>query len=285
MRRALRFVIPALAVLGLAACSDHVTGVAPVVLPAPTTLTSTSLNGAISLSWADNAYLSDPADFDHYRVYSTSYDLDSNLCGIKWDLEGTTVSPAFIAGALNNGVPRCFAVSAISTTGDESSWSPFRNDTPRADAQAVVVYTAAANSTTDAFQFWLDANGNRVVDPGELGVVASTGSLTSADFTVVTFGAGLGIKPGPRAKVQVVSPVDNLTDIDFAPATGYDTATTAAQVRTGYIFEIDPGDGFFRYGALHVSVVGPNFIVFDWSYQQDPGNPELLKVRPVTAGQ
>src|SRR5437899_9797505 len=43
-------------------------------LEAPTTLASISLNGAIHLSWSDNAYLSDPQRFKWYRVYSASYD-------------------------------------------------------------------------------------------------------------------------------------------------------------------------------------------------------------------
>ena len=36
------------------------------------------------------------------------------------------------------------------------------------------------------------------------------------------------------------------------------------------------GDGLVRYGAVRVSHVGQNFLIFDWSYQTDPGNPELL---------
>jgi hypothetical protein len=30
------------------------------------------------------------------------------------------------------------------------------------------------------------------------------------------------------------------------------------------------------YGAIRVTAVGPNYIIFDWSYQTDPGNPELV---------
>jgi hypothetical protein len=38
-------------------------------------------------------------------------------------------------------------------------------------------------------------------------------------------------------------------------------------------------DGFARYGAVRVSHVGTDFLILDWSYQTDPGNPELTVVK------
>ena len=118
-----------------------------LALDAPSSLHSTSLNGAIALDWADNAFQADPQGFKTYRVYSASYDLDAGTCGATWVLEGTTVSPEFVAGALTNGVPRCYGVSAESIEGFESLWSPIRDDTPRPDARNVLIY---ARQTQDA---------------------------------------------------------------------------------------------------------------------------------------
>jgi hypothetical protein len=109
-------------------------------LDRPSTLFTISLNGAIHLEWADNAYLANPTRFKWYRIYSTSYDLDTGLCGATWLLEGTTVAPEFLSSALSNGSPRCFGVSAVSTEGYESLWSPLRQDTPRPDARNVLVF-------------------------------------------------------------------------------------------------------------------------------------------------
>ena len=83
----------------------------PGVLPTPTILTSTSLDGAVALVWSDNAYTSEPGNFQNYRVYSTGIrprrdSLDLRQC---WTLEGTTVAPEFLVGALTNGIPRCFS--------------------------------------------------------------------------------------------------------------------------------------------------------------------------------
>src|SRR5689334_17480723 len=107
-----------------AACSSHDRtgpGTPPDV---PATLSSTTLDGAIALTWTDNSYTSNPSLFQNYRIYSTSYNLDQNLCGTSWQLEGTTVAPEFVVGALSNGISRCFTVTAVSVDGFESDRSP-----------------------------------------------------------------------------------------------------------------------------------------------------------------
>src|SRR4029077_11007721 len=107
MRKASGLSLMAFAAVALTACTDRVTGVGGgVTLQTPTSLTSVSLNGAIHLSWADNAFNADPTDFDHYRVYSASYNIDLDVCGTTWSLEGTTIAPTFLVAALSNGVPR-----------------------------------------------------------------------------------------------------------------------------------------------------------------------------------
>ncbi|HZB27242.1 MAG TPA: hypothetical protein VE282_01675, partial [Gemmatimonadales bacterium] len=48
----------------------------------------------------------------------------------------------------------------------------------------------------------------------------------------------------------------------------------------GYVFEMtasDPLDPLLRFGAVRVTHAGPSFLILDWAYQTDPGNPELLR--------
>ncbi|MEE8116219.1 MAG: hypothetical protein V3T28_03835, partial [Gemmatimonadales bacterium] len=71
------------------------------------------------------------------------------------------------------------------------------------------------------------------------------------------------------------NPVDDLTSIDFAPDISYSPASIDALTGFGYVFEMDGGDGFLRYGALRPTHVGREYMIFDWSFQTDPGNPEL----------
>jgi len=246
-----------------------------LALDAPGTLTSVSLDGAVALLWADDPALDNPAEFSNYRIYSASYDLDAGLCGTDWDLEGTTVSPEFVVGVLPNGVPRCFAVSSQHLLGYESLWSPIDDDTPRPDARNVAVFTQAANAGQSGFSFWKDLDLDGQVDANELGVV---GDAPGADVVLSDPGSVATLTPAANVgfRTYVVGPVDDLTDIDFAPLGGYGSTPLAAQPGWGYVAEIDRGGTFPSYGAIRVSHVGATFIILDWAYQTDPGNPELV---------
>ena len=248
-------------------------------LERPASLSSVSLNGAIHLGWTDNAYAAAPERFGWYRVYSASYDLDQGLCGTFWSLEGTTVSPEFVASALANGVPRCFGVSAISIEGYESLWSPLRQDTPRPDARNVLAYAFDANSALAGFRFWDDVNQDGQAQPAELGLVQD-GNRTDIDFWVYRSpgDSTLWIVPefsGTTMRLYADTPIADLTDVDYAPASGYSRNMIQAAPGYGYVFQIVEGNTL-RYAALRVTHVGRSYLIFDWSLQTDLGNPELL---------
>lgn len=253
-----------------------------LVLDNPTTLTSTTLNAAIALTWSDNAFLDNPSRFKIYRVYSTSYNLDQNLCGDTWFLEGTTIAPEFIASALTNGVSRCFGVSAVSVEGFESLWSPIRADTPRPDARNVVIYARQVQDPGSGFRFWRDVNTNGNVEAGELGLILA-GSSALNDFSVERdVGGALFLTPvrsGTGVLQYGTAPVADLTSIDVAPVGPYSAGGIEALPGWGYVFETDGGDGFNRYGAVRITHVGQDFLILDWSFQTDFGNPELIRVR------
>ena len=129
--------LPVLA--ALVACGDDDNGPGPGTPPeAPTALSSVSLNGAVALTWSDNPFQADPGLFQNYRVYTTSYDIDADppRCGTAWTLEGTTVAPEFLVGALENGVPRCFSVTAFSVDGAESAKTALASEKPAPEKPA-----------------------------------------------------------------------------------------------------------------------------------------------------
>lgn len=236
----------------------------------PSTLASISLDHAIQLSWSADARLARPDLFDHYRVYSTRYDLDRNLCDANWAIEGTTVSEDFIASGLTNGAPRCFAVSTISGDGHESEWTAPRADTPRDDARNVLLWDAQTDPTTSGFAFYLPST-------GALGVVTSAGS-TDADFRIDRYQDGslwmTPVRAGTSVALYGDAPVSDLTSIDFAPVSGYSTSAIEAVPGYGYVFETRLADGL-HFGGVRVTAVGADYVILDWSYQVDPGNPEL----------
>ena len=247
-------------------------------LESPTALSSTSLNQAILLYWSDNPFLDDPSGFKQYRVYSASYSLDNNLCGTTWTLEGTTISPEFLASELPNGVSRCFGISAESIEGWESLWSPLDEDTPRPDARNVLIYPYQASASESGFRFFQDLNGNGQVDANELGLVMA-GNDANADFWVDVDGSGTvwitPVRQGTEVALYDSLPVEDLTSIDIAPVSGYATSAISAVPGYGYVFQMSGGDGYYRYGAIRVTHVSAQYMIFDWSYQTDPGNPEL----------
>jgi len=251
-------------------------------LDSATWLTSISLNGAIHLEWSDNPYLSAPTRFKWYRIYSTDYDLDTGLCGTGWVLEGTTVAPEFLASAMTNGVPRCFGVTAVSREGYESLWSPLRQDTPRPDARNTLVFPYNQNQGQSGFRFWQDVNGDGRTQASELGLVQD-GNLTNIDFWIYQDPTDSTMWIVPEfsgTQIQSYGSVADLTDIDFAPELGYSRNMIQAVPGYGYVFKIVEGTTL-RYGALRVTHVGRDYMIFDWSFQTDPGNPELL----IRAGQ
>jgi len=253
-------------------------------LASPGWLFSISLNGAIHLEWDDSSYVTAPTRFKWYRIYSTAYDLDTGNCGVNWLLEGTTVAPEFVASAMSNGVPRCFGISAVSREGYESLWSPLRQDTPRPDARNMLAFAYEENQAQSGFRFWQDLNTDGPAQPSELGRIQD-GNLTSIDFWVHRdpSDSTLWIVPefaGTQLRLYSTSPVADLTSIDFAPASGYSRSMIQAVPGYAYVFEIVEGTTL-RYGALRVTHVGRDYLIFDWSFQTDVGNPELQ----IRAGQ
>ncbi len=251
-----------------------------LALSRPNTLTSVTLNGAVALIWSDNSYQTSPQAFSYYRVYGAGHDLDANRCAAEWQLEGTTVAPEFRVAALANGVPRCFAVSAISVEGFESLWSPTQADTPRPDARNVALSTRQSADPTAGFRFWRDQNANGKAESGELGRIGA-GSQSDVDFSVERDGAGKIFLTPVRAGTTIARygnrPIGDLTEIDQAPITGYARGALEAVPGWGYVFQMNAADAFFRYGAVRVSHVGRDLIILDWSFQTDPGNPELSR--------
>lgn len=241
-------------------------------LPAPQGLTSVSLNGAIQLSWADNALAQSNGSFDHYRVYSTTYDQTRGVCTTSWFLEGTTVSDAFVSGNLPNGVSRCFAVSAVTLDGHESQWSSERLDTPRFDARNVLVYNTATRADSSGFRF--------VTDSAQIhGSVVASNRL-DLDFAVVRQADGSAWITPARSGATIVaystSAVSDLTAVDRAPASGFSASPLQALPGHAYVLRLQEADGI-HFAGIRVAFVTADYVVFDWSYQSAAGNAELSR--------
>ena len=241
-------------------------------VPEPLGLRTVSLNAAIQLAWSSNAVDALHDAFDHYRVYSTTYDGGRGVCTSNWVLEGTTASDGFLAGNLVNGTSRCFAVSTVTRDGHESQWSAARLDTPRFDARNALVYAASSRADSAGFLF-LDETSHA------LGVVGGA-TRPDLDFIVERHGDGsLWITPGRSGSAVALystHPVVELTSIDRAPAGGFAAASLQARPGFGYVFKLQKADGV-HFAAVRVAFLTADYIVFDWAYQSSIGNPELSR--------
>lgn len=248
-------------------------------LPAPAALTSITLNRAIHLSWSDNAVTAGGSTFDHYRVYSSEYSAARGSCIEPWYFEGSTVSDAFIVGNLANGASRCFAVSAISVDGHESTWSNPRLDTPRLDARSVLVYVGEVRADSAAFVF-----NDEIAKT--FGIVGAR-TRADADFTVGRLADGTvwltPARTGSTVRAYATTTLPDLTSIDRAPLGGYQGTAIQVLPAMGYVFRLDEADGT-HYGAIRVQYVAKDFVVFDWAYQIGIGNVELSAGKPVGGG-
>lgn len=273
MRRTIA--IPA-ALMALAACSgDYATRPGGgTSLATPNNLTSVSLNTAIQLSWDPNARLDRPDAFEHYNIYSTSYDLDRGVCDNQgWALEGTSVSEDFLVSGLTNGFSLCFAVSAVSTSGNESAVTAPRYDTPRFDARNILIDTRQSHLSTSGFRFEFPSS-------SQLGQIVS-GDRNDIDFVVTRHSDGslwmTTVRDGTSVVLYSQDPVEDLTSIDVAPLDGYFTGSIEAVTGYAYVFQTQLSDGL-HYGAVRVTHVGADYVILDWAYQTDFGNPELRRV-------
>ena len=160
-----------------------------------------------------------------------------------------------MVGALTNGVPRCFAVTAVSIDGFESARSATRGDTPRPDSRNQVLYAAQVQVRQQRVPLLgrqrRRSRSGRRVGPGP------GGTGPDIDFAVDRDGVGAlfltPVRSGTGVEFYSESPVADLTSIDLAPCLpaanpqsclSYNPTPIEAAPGLGYVFEMDGGDGF-----------------------------------------
>lgn len=241
-------------------------------LPPPQDLSAIALDMAVELSWAPNARLADAAAFSYYRVYSTVYHASQNLCDTQWVLEGTTVSEDFIASGLPNGQPRCFDVSAISIDGHESDWPTPIAIAPSATAGDVVVFSSQDSLAKSGFTLGASMNTRDMT---------ASGARTDIDFRVDRHADGsmwiVPVKPGTSVALYSTQPISNLSAMGVAPTSGFTSGAVQAKAKLGYVIQTARSDGM-HYARVRVAAVGHDYIIFEWSYQQSPGDPVFNRV-------
>lgn len=201
---------------------------------------------------------SDEVDLAGYRVWRSTVANTGPYVRI-----GQTVNTDFVDGSVINGNTYWYAVSAFDQNGNESDLSPETVfDTPRPEGFNQTVWTMEAAPTSAGFDFssgsrtaWDSPAADIFLDEDASGVIfinAATLSVDLQDFGFTT----------------------SLDDVDFAPTSGWSQKGWVEAIK-GHSYVIWTANNHFA--KLRITDMGTGWIIFDWAYQIDPGNAELVK--------
>ncbi len=222
----------------------------------PKGLYSVTGDGAVYLFW----YPNDESDLEGYRVYRNTS--PSGYFG----LIGTTSSEGFVDRNVVNGTTYYYSVSAYDRSGYESELSYVVYDTPRPEGFNGRIFDYHQYPDDAGFDF----SSQHVTRYNS--VDADLYLDYDSDHDVFFLCAG-----DSSTDIQDFGFTQSLDDVDWSPEYGW-SAVGWVEAIPGHSYIIWTKDNHFA--KLRVtSTSADDYILFDWAYQVDPGNPEL-KVKP-----
>ena len=222
----------------------------------PRGLRSVTGDGEILLTWYDNT----EPDLAGYRIYR------STTPGGSYYLIGETNLDYFLDFGLINGQTYYYAISAFDVNSNESDFSyELIYDTPRPEGYNEKIFDYLEYPDYAGWNF----SEYSVVHYDEPGCDFYYGydNLESAYYFFVGNSDGL---------IQDFGYTESLDEITYAPDQGW-SSTGKVEVILGHTYVFWTWDNHFA--KFRITGFGPNYVIFDWAYQIDPGNPELV-IRP-----
>ena len=111
-------------------------------------------------------------------------------------------------------------------------------------------------------------------------------------FRLETDANGWWLVPGPDAEIYPtgfqttalkcgVGADAGCTDLTSAPLSGYATHDVQVTTQESYVFRVVGDDQLTRYGVIRIDLLGFDqnsdaLMIFDWAYQLQPGNRNLV---------
>ncbi len=229
--------------------------------PAPSGIWTVTGDEYVEILW-DDLYIH---DLDGYRIYRSNHE-NGPYHSIGWSYD-----TYFVDEEVSNGFTYYYAVTAVDDWGNESELSyALIQDTPRPEGWDLEVgdYDEFAGVDfsgyyfhmiqpwdewdTDMYLFW-DEDDERY-------------AFASTDVEVgdQIFGTD----------IQYAGIVESLDELDWAPTEGW-TPESADVVNLfeGHAYWVWTWDNHFA--KFRVIEIGWDYVVIDWAYQIDEGNPEL----------
>ncbi|GMV05441.1 MAG: hypothetical protein AMXMBFR53_17190 [Gemmatimonadota bacterium] len=241
--------------------------------PVPQGIQVVALDDANYVRWSSNARSA--SDFSFYRVYLDEGNGEEFLLG-ETDSEG------FLDLLAANGTTYRYFVAAVDDAGHESQGSAVASGTPRPDYHGEYVYDHFSQPAYSGFRFQGDEDTNPIVN----------GASSDRHFRLEVDDAGWWLVPGPQAEVYPagfattalkcgVAADAACVDVTRAPTSGYVAQDLGIEAQTTYLLRVRGDDGLIHYGAIRVQLLGFDqdgnaLMIFDWAYQLQANNPELV---------
>jgi len=213
-------------------------------------------------------------DFSHYKVYQ-------ELAGTSY-LLGETDSEGFLDLLAANGETYQYFVTAVDADGHESQGSVLGEGTPRPDYHGEWIYANGDQPTLSGFRFVEDEVTNPILP----------GNDADAHFWLDVDASGWWIVPGSGTTIhQVGFPTTALkcgvaadeqcVDVSVAPSSNYLAQDVLVATQESYVLRVVGDDGQIHYGVIRVEYLGFDqngdaIMIFDWAYQLQAGNPDLV---------
>ena len=240
--------------------------------PVPSGLVVVALDDTNYIRWSDNARSA--SDFSHYRVYLLT---DGGVT-----LLGETDSEGFLDELAENGVSSTYVVSSVDVYGHESLDSFETTGTPRPDFRGELIFSFADDPARSGFRFAESDQQDPIVE----------GTSPSRHFRLETDVLGWWLVPGPAADIFPegvfttalkcsVAADAQCQDWTTAPTSGYTGGDVFLEPELTYMLRVVGDDGQLHYGAIRVALLGTDqtgaeIMIFDWAYQLQAGNPQLV---------
>ncbi len=243
------------AVFVLGGCTDEVYIVRPDNTPpsVPKGIYSITGDEAVYLFWEAN----DERDFKEYRIYR------SDDGGDYFRRIATTRTNEYVDQPLKNGFTYFYVVTARDKYGNESDFSKIAFDTPRPEGWGKIIQDYHRFPGTAGYDFseydvthWQNPHADVYLDYDD---------YYGVFFLCVTDDA---------TDIQDFGYTDDLDDVTWSPEDGWSDVGWV-EVIFGHSYIIWTRDD--HYAKLRVAGFTFSYgIVFDWAYQVDEGNQELV---------
>lgn len=223
----------------------------------PKGIYSITADEAVYLYWEEN----DEGDFKEYRVYR-KVEGNNNYYRIA-----ITEKAEYVDQNVANGITYYYAVTAKDENGNESDFSDVVNDTPRPEGFNRTLDDRFYKPSSAGFDF----SASEVLDweDADADIYLEYDSNLEAFFLCVA---------NNQTDIQDFGYTDDLDDVNYSPEKGWSKVGWAEAI-LGHSFIIWTASNHFA--KLRVNeMIDTTKIHFDWAYQIDAGNRELVPRPP-----